>query len=52
MDKKGNCDVVYPNIMFCLDNFEEIFSSLHISSPGQRIVVQLIAVNKVSVVGL
>lgn len=46
MDKKSDCDVAYPNIMFCIDNFEEVFSSLHASS-GQKIAVQLMAVNKV-----
>lgn len=47
MDKKGDYGVVYPNIIFHVDSFEEVFSSLHLSNPQQKVAIQLLAVNKV-----
>jgi hypothetical protein len=47
MDKKGGGnDVIYPDIMFCVDGFEEIFHSIHLTEPGEKVAVQLMAVNK------
>ncbi|CAI7997213.1 hypothetical protein GBAR_LOCUS2097 [Geodia barretti] len=49
MDKKGGGnDVIYPDIMFCVDGFEEIFHSIHLTEPGEKVAVQLMAVNKIS----
>ena len=34
MDKKGGGnDVIYPDIMFCVDGFEEVYCSADINSP-------------------
>ncbi len=53
MDKKeSSSNVVYPNVMFCVDNFEEAFSDLYSTTTGEKVAVQLIAVNKVSSVYL
>jgi len=39
MDKKGKeSDVVYPNLMFCVDNFEEVGDQRNIS-----VLVSLVA---------
>jgi len=49
MDVKDSpSDVIYPNIMFCVDNFEDVFSEMHCNIPGEKIAVQLIASTKVS----
>ena len=49
MDKrKGQCKMVYPDIIFSLDNFQEVFSKLHVSCPGEKFSFQLVASNKVS----
>ncbi len=47
MDKKGVCDLVYPEIMFCVDDFEEAFASLQVARPGEKVAIQLMAVNYV-----
>ena len=49
MDKrKGRCEMAYPNIIFSLDNFQEVFSELHVSAPGEKISFLLEATNTVS----
>ena len=51
MDKKDSTsDVVYPNVMFCVDNFEDVFSHIYSKEAGEKIAVQLIAANKVSII--
>lgn len=47
--KESSSDVVYPNVMFCVDNFEEAFSDLYSTVAGEKVAVQLIATNKVCV---
>jgi hypothetical protein len=47
MDKKGgDNDVINPDIIFCVDGFEEIFRSIQLTEPGEKVAVQLMAVNK------
>ena len=49
MDSKGKvAQVAYPNIVFCVDNFEDIFSQIFTSKQGQKVAVQLLATNEVS----
>ena len=49
MDSKGTvAQVAYPNIVFCIDNFEDIFSQIFTSKQGQKVAVQLLATNEVS----
>ncbi len=49
MDSKGKvAQVAYPNIVFCVDNFEDIFSQIFTSEQGQKVAVQLLATNDVS----
>ena len=50
MDSKGKvAQVAYPNIVFCIDNFEDIFAQMYTSKQGQKVAVQLLATNDVSV---
>ncbi|XP_064400419.1 uncharacterized protein KIAA0930 homolog isoform X2 [Halichondria panicea] len=50
MDKKDSTsDVVYPNVMFCVDNFEDVFSHMYSKKAGEKIAVQLIAANKTNI---
>ena len=49
MDSKGKvAQVAYPNVVFCIDNFEDIFSQIFTSKQGQKVAVQLLATNDVS----
>ena len=49
MDSKGKvAQVAYPNIVFCIDNFEDIFGDIFTSKRGQKVAVQLLATNDVS----
>lgn len=49
MDKKDPVsDIIYPNLMFHVDNFEEVFRDLCSNVPGEKIAVQLMASNKVT----
>ena len=49
MDSKGKvAQVAYPNIVFCIDDFEDIFSEIFTSKEGQKVAVQLLATNDVS----
>ena len=49
MDKKDSVsDMIYPNVMFHVDNFEEVFRDVCSNVPGEKIAVQLVASNKVS----
>ncbi len=49
MDRKSDSEMIYPNIMFCVDNFEEVFNDLCISAPDQKVAVQLMATDKVHI---
>ena len=49
MDSKGKvAQAAYPNVVFCVDNFEDIFSQIFASKQGQKVAVQLLATNDVS----
>ena len=49
MDSKGKvAQVAYPNIVFNLDNFEDLFSEIFTSKQGQKVAVQLLATSDVS----
>ena len=48
MDSKGKvAPVAYPNIVFCIDNFEDVFGDLYTSKKGEKVAVQLLAINEV-----
>jgi hypothetical protein len=48
MDKKDHKSIIaYPNLMFYIDNFEEVFNGIMLSSPGEKVIVQIIASNPV-----
>ena len=48
MDSKGTvAEVSYPNIVFSIDNFEDIFSDIYTTKEGQKVAVQLMACNEV-----
>ena len=49
MDSKGKvAQAAYPNVVFCADNFEDIFSQIFASKQGQKVAVHLLATNDVS----